>query len=140
MKTVSIVSIVYGGVGLIWAAVVSAMIKIQSAMFENFPWPAEVYEYMDVPAFLEKIYSVIGVVFPFVFLIAALYIVSGILQLSGKPGFKGIAYAAAALNIIWYIAYIVIMQIEVVPVLNSIDFFPKNLMNVIFIFSTNRKI
>ena len=133
MKAVSIVSIVYGVFGLIYATVVSVVIKIQSALFENFPWPQEVYEVMDVPAFLDTIYSVIGSLFPFIFFIAILYIISGILQLSGKSSFKNIAYAAAILNIIWYIAYIVMMQVEIVPVLNSLDLFPKNLLNVIFI-------
>ena len=68
------------------------------------------------------------------FLIALLYIISGILQLAGKPSFKNIAYAAAILNIIWYIAYMIIMQMEVVPLLNSLELFPKNLLNIIFIF------
>ncbi|MFC2098748.1 hypothetical protein ACFLTA_00900 [Bacteroidota bacterium] len=134
MKTVSIVSIVYGAVGIFWAAVVTVMIRIQSALFSNFPWPDEVFEYIDMPSFLETIYSAIGTLFPFVFLIALLYIISGILQLIGKPSYKNIAYAAAILNILWYIAYIVIMQMEIAPMLNSLEMFPKNLMNVILIF------
>ena len=63
-----------------------------------------------------------------------MYIISGILHLSGKPTFKTIAYAAAIFNILWYIAYMVIMQMEVVPLLNSFELFPKNLINIIFIF------
>ncbi len=133
MKTVSIISIVYGTVGLIWAAVVTFMIRIQSALMENFPWPPEVYDIIDIPSLLNSVYSVIGTLFPFVFLIAALYIVSGILQLSGRTSYKNLAYAAAILNIIWYIAYIVFMQMEVVPVLNSLELVPKNLINTIFI-------
>ena len=65
MKAVSIVSIVYGSFGILWAAVVTVVIKIQSAMFSNFPWPEEVYEFIDFPSFLETIYSVIGTIFPF---------------------------------------------------------------------------
>jgi len=39
MKTVSIVSIVYGCLGLLWAAVASVVIKIQQAIIENIPFP-----------------------------------------------------------------------------------------------------
>jgi hypothetical protein len=134
MRAVSIVSIVYGAIGIIWATVVSVVIKFQSALFSNFPWPEEMYEYMDIPSFLETIYGVIGTIFPFVFLISLMYIISGILHLAGKPTFKAIAYAAAIFNILWYIAYMVIMQMEVVPLLNSFELFPKNLINIIFIF------
>jgi hypothetical protein len=131
MKTVSIISIVYGVLGLIWAAAVNFIIRLQAAFFENFPWPPETYEYVDVPVLLESVYSVIGTVFPFVFLIAILYIISGILQLAGKSSFQNIAYAAAILNILWYVAYVVLLQVEVVPTLGSIEFFPKNLMHVL---------
>ena len=133
MKTVSIISIVYGTLGLIWATVVTIVIRIQAALFENFPWPPEAYEFVDMPSLLNTVYSVIGSLFPFVFLIAILYIISGILHLSGKTSFKNIAYAAAILNIVWYMAYIVLMQMEIVPVLNSLEIFPKNLMNIIVI-------
>ena len=51
MKTVSIVSIVYGTLGLIWAGVVTVIIKFQQAIFENFPFPDEVYDYLDINAF-----------------------------------------------------------------------------------------
>jgi hypothetical protein len=133
MKTVSIISIVYGSFGLIWASIVSVMIRIQEAMMENFPWPPEVPEIIDMPALLDAVYSVIGNVFPFVFLIAALYIISGILQLSGKPSFKNLAYAAAVLNIIWYIAYSVMLMVEIMPVFNSFEFFPPSLLNLILV-------
>jgi hypothetical protein len=131
MKAVSIISIVYGTLGLIWATLITLMTSLYTALFENFPWPTEVYEFIDVPFLLDKVYSVIGTVFPFIFLIAVLYIISGILQLSGKSSYKNLAYAAAVLNIIWYIAYVVLMQMEIVPVLNSLEMFPKNLMNVL---------
>jgi hypothetical protein len=131
MKAVSIISIVYGTLGLLWATLVTLAIRIYTALFEHFPWPSEVYEFIDFPSFINSIYSVIGTVFPFVFLIAVLYIISGILQLSGKSSYKNLAYAAALLNIIWYVAYVVLIQMEIVPVLNSLEMFPKNLMNVL---------
>lgn len=134
MKAVSIISIIYGTLGFIWATVVTVMIRIYSALFENFPWPQEVYEIIDMPSFLETVLSVIGTLFPFVFLIAVLYIISGILQLTGKTSFKNLAYAAAILNIVWYIAYMVLIQMELVPALNSLEMFPKHLMNAMILF------
>ena len=133
MKAVSIISIVYGSLGLIWATVVSVLIKVQAALFEHFPWPPEVYEVIDMPAILESVYELIGNIFPFVFLIAALYIISGILYLAGKTSYKNIAYAAAILNIVWYVVYMVLMQLEVVPVLNTMELFPKNLLAVLVV-------
>ena len=131
MKAVSIISIVYGTVGLIWASLVTVMIRIYTTLFTNFPWPPEVSEFIDMSYLLDTVYSVIGTVFPFVFLIAILYIISGILQLARKASYKNIAYIAAILNIIWYIAYVVMIQMEIVPVLNSLEMFPKNLLNVL---------
>jgi hypothetical protein len=82
---------------------------------------------------LESVHDVIGNLFPFVFLIAALYILSGILYLSGKSSFKNIAYAAAVLNIVWYVVYMVLVQVEIVPVINSLDIFPENLLGVLVV-------
>ena len=131
MKAVSIISIVYGALGLVWAAVVSVIIRVQEAIFENFPWPDEVYEVIDVPALLESVYGLIGNLFPYVFLIAIIYILSGILYLSGKPSYKPLAYAAAILNIVWYVVYMVLIQVELVPVINSLEVFPENLMGIL---------
>lgn len=135
MKVVSIISIIYGALGLIWASVGLLVIRIQAALFSNFPWPEEATEVIDMPSFLDTMYTAIGTIMPFVFLIAILYIVSGILQLTGKAAFKNIAYAAAILNILWYIAYIFVVQLEIVPILNATGLFPKGFVNVIIIFS-----
>ena len=133
MKAVSIISIVYGTMGLIWATVISIVIRVQEAFFAHFPWPPEVYEVIDVTAMLESVYGLIGNIFPYVFLIAALYILSGILYLSGRKSYKNIAYAAAVLNIVWYVVYMVLVQLEIVPVLNTLDLFPKNLLAVLVV-------
>lgn len=58
-----------------------------------------------------KAVSIISIVF----VIAVLYILSGILQLAGNSSYKTFYYIAAVLNIIWYVAYIVLMQVDVVP-------------------------
>jgi len=62
MKTVSIISIVYGAFGLLWATMVTVMIRVQEAMMSNFPWPPEVHEIMDMPALLDSVYSIIGTI------------------------------------------------------------------------------
>jgi hypothetical protein len=133
MRTVSIISIVYGSLGLVWAAVASIIIKLQKAILGNFTFPDELNEYMDINAFLDTIYSMLGSLFPFVFLIAILFILSGILHLTGNSSFKTFIIIAAILNIIWYLAYMVLMQIEVMPMINSMELIPKGLMNLLMI-------
>ena len=123
MKAASIISIVYGTLGLIWATVITIVIRVSAAFFEHFPWPPEVYEVIDVPAMLDSVYGLIGNIFPYIFLIAILYIISGILHLAGKTSYKNIAYAAAILNIVWYVVYMVLVQVEIVPVLNTLELF-----------------
>ena len=135
MKTVSIISIVYGTLGLIWAGVISVIIKFQQALFENIPFPDDVNEIIDIGAFMDNIYGTIGTLFPFIFIIAAIYIISGILHLTGNPSFKTFVYIAAILNIIWYVAYVVLIQIEVVPLINSLEMVPRGLINLVVIFS-----
>ena len=134
MKTVGIISIIYGVLGIIWAAVVSLVIRFQQAIFADFPWPMEVYDFLDMPALLDSVYGVIGTLIPFVFLGAALYIVSGIMLLNGNKSARNLGYAAAIFNIVWYLVYMLSIQIEILPVLNSLEFFPKGLMNLIFLF------
>jgi len=134
MKAVSIISIVYGALGLVWATVATVLIKVQEAFFQHFPWPPEVNEIIDIPVMMESVYRVVGYLFPFVFLIALLYIISGIFHLSGKPSFKAISYAAAVLNIVWYVVYIVLVQVEIVPMLNTMELFPENLLSTMVVF------
>ena len=136
MKAVSIISIIYGVLGLLWAAVVSVVIRFQRAMFENMPWPPEVYEIIDMPALMNSVYDVVGALIPFVFLGASLYIISGILQLTGKKSFKSIGYAAAIFNIVWYLAYTISVWVEVLPVLNSFEMIPGGVMSILFFFGT----
>jgi hypothetical protein len=119
--------------GLIWATFAMVIIRIQSALMSNFPWPPEVYDYIDMPALLETVYGVISTLFPFVFLIALLYIISGILQLSDKPAYKNIGYAAAILNIIWYLSYAISMYVEFVPAISSMSVLPGRWINLVMI-------
>jgi hypothetical protein len=133
MKAVSIVSIVYGALGLIWGTVITVLIKVQAAFFAHFPWPSEVSEVIDLPALLDSVFGLIGNLFPFIFLIAALYILSGILHLAGKVSYKNLAYAAAILNIVWYVVYMVLVQVEIVPVINTLELFPKDLLAVLVV-------
>ena len=134
MKTVSIISIVYGTLGLIWAAVISIIIKVQQALYENLPFPDDVNEIIDISAFTDSIYGTIGTLIPFIFIIAAIYIISGILHLTGNSSFKTFIYIAAILNIIWYVTYVVLIQIEVLPLINSLDMIPKGLFTFLIIF------
>jgi hypothetical protein len=131
MKAVSIISIVYGVLGLIWATVITVVIKVQEAFLQHFPWPPEVYEVVDLSSLLDTVFGMIANIYPYVFLIAALYILSGILYLAGKPSFKTIAYAAAILNIVWYVVYMVLVQVEIVPVLNTMEIFPEKLLGTL---------
>lgn len=133
MKTVSIISILYGVFGLFWSAATMVIMRVQEAIFTDFPWPPEVREIVDIPALMDTAYSIVGTLFPFVILVAILYIISGILQLSGKPAYKNLAYAAAVMNILWYLAYIVIVQLELVPVLNSVNICPVRMINLIIL-------
>lgn len=43
-------------------------------------------------------------------------------------------YIAAILNIVWYAAYMVLIQMEIMPVISSIEMIPTGLMNLIVIF------
>ncbi len=133
MKAVSIISIVYGTLGLLWAIVIAVLIRVQEAFLQHFPWPSEVTEVIDIPALLDAVYGMIGNIFPYIFLIAALYIISGILYLAGQASYRTIAYAAAILNIVWYVAYVILVQLEVVPFLNTLELFPKNILGLLVV-------
>jgi len=133
MKTVSIISIVYGVLGLIWGTLLLAILRFETALISNIPFPAEVTELFDVKKMLHIINDIWSVLFPFIILIAVTYLVSGILGMNDRPHAVTFGLLAAAFNITWYIAYIVIMQVELIPMIDFGDLFPKKLFHTMFI-------
>jgi len=132
MKTVSVISIIYGVLGIIWGTMVLAAMQVQRAIFENFPWPEELNQFFDMPALISALHSFWGYIMPFVVIIAIIYMVSGILGLTDKPQAIMFGLLAAVGNIIWFVAYVVIMQIELIPAINTGELFPENMFQVIF--------
>ena len=104
MKTVSIISIIYGVLGVIWGTLVLAIMQVQKAVFENFPWPPEVNQFIDVQALISALHSFWSYIMPFVVIIALIYLASGILGLSEKPQAITFGLLAAVFNIIWFVA------------------------------------
>ena len=131
MKTVSIISIVYGVLGVIWGTMLLAVMQVQKAIFENFPWPTELNQIIDMPAMISALHSFWSYLIPFVVIIAIIYMVSGILGLSDRPHAIAFGLLAAVFNIIWYVAYMVILQIELVPAINTGEFFPEKMFHVL---------
>jgi len=132
MKTVSVISIIYGVLGIIWGTMVLAAMQVQRAIFENFPWPEELNQFFDMPALISALHSFWGIIMPFVVIIAIIYMVSGILGLTEKSQASTFGLLAAVGNIIWFVAYVVIMQIELIPAINTGELFPENMFQVIF--------
>jgi hypothetical protein len=131
MKTVSIISIIYGVLGVIWGTMVLAVIHVQKTIFENFPWPPEMNQFVDVPAMMSALHSFWSYLMPFIVVIALIYLVSGILGLSEKPMAITFGLLAAVFNIIWYVAYVIILQVEFIPVINTGEFFPEKLFQAL---------
>jgi hypothetical protein len=132
MKTVSIISIVYGVLGVIWGTLLLAVMQVQKAVFENFPWPTELDQFIDMPALISALHSFWSYIIPFVVVIAIIYMVSGILGLSDRPQATTFGLLAAVFNIIWYVAYVILLQIELIPALTTSEFFPEKLFQVLF--------
>lgn len=136
MKTVNIISIIYGTLGFLWAMLVLVAVGIQKSIIENLPLPDEALIFVDIPLMLDTLHGIMSVLVPFVFLIGLIYIVSGILGLSEKPQVYTFGMLAAVFNIVWYIAYIVLLQVELVPLFNFDEIFPSNLFNMLFLLGT----
>lgn len=136
MKTISIISILYGTLGLIWGTLIMVIVRIQKAIFENFPFPDEINEYFDVQSMMEVLHDIWGWLLPFILVIAIVYIVSGILGLTDKPMSVTFTYLAAVFNIIWYVAYVIILQVELLPVMDFSQFFPQKLFTLLFFAGT----
>jgi hypothetical protein len=130
MKPVSIISIVYGALGIIWGTAVSMIIHLQATVIGNIPFPEEVTSIIDVQALIAALDNIWKVLFPFIFVIATIYIISGILHLTSKLQYYSLAYIAAILNIGWYVAYMIMIQSEMLPLIDLEGLFPQNLFNV----------
>ena len=136
MKAVSIISIVYGTLGIIWSTIILGAIRIQKAMISNIPFPDEVLEIIDIHSMMEAIHGIMSFLMPFVLLIGAVYIVSGILGINARPQAYLFGMLAAVFNIFWYVAYVVFLQMELVPLFNFNEFFPAKLFNTLFLLGT----
>ena len=136
MKTVSVISIIYGTFGFLWAILVLFAIGIQQSLIENVTFPEEALKFADIPLILETLHGIMSVMVPFVFLIGIIYIISGILGLTEKPQAFTFGMLAAVFNIVWYVAYIVILQLDLVPLFKFDDILPSNLFNMIFLLGT----
>ena len=134
MKTVSIISIIYGVLGVIWGTMILAVMQVQQSFLEHFPWPPEVNQVIDMPALISALHSFWSYLMPFVVVIAIIYIVSGILGLSDKPQAIAFGLLAAVFNIIWFVAFVIILQVELIPAINTGDFFPEKLFQVFVFF------
>jgi len=132
MKAVSIISIVYGTLGIIWSTIILVVIRIQRAIISNIPFPDEAMEIIDIPSMFDALHSIMSFLMPFVLLIGAIYIVSGILGITEKSQTYIFGMVAAVFNIFWYIAYVVFLRTELVPLFDFNEFFPAKLFNVLF--------
>jgi hypothetical protein len=133
MKTVSIISIVYGIFGFIWASLILVAIGIQKTLIENVPVPEEALKYVDITAIMETLHSIFSLLVPFVFLIGIIYIISGILGLNEKPQSYTFGMLAAVFNVIWYITLIITIQVELLPLIKLDSIIPANIFKMIFV-------
>jgi len=133
MKAVSIISIVYGTLGIIWSTIILVVVKVQEAIIGNIPFPDEVLEIVDIRSMMDVLHGIMSFMMPFVLLIGVVYIVSGILGISGKSQAYIFGMLAAVFNIFWYVAYVVFLQTELVPLFNFNEIFPAKLFNILFL-------
>lgn len=132
MRTISIISIAYGSLGIIWGTVTRVLIHVQTSFMENFPFPEEVYSIIDVRKLMEALNDMWGLMYPLIFLTATIYIISGILQLAGRQQYLSLAYIAAILNIAWYLANMVMLQTGILPLIHVDQFFSEKIFHMLF--------
>lgn len=119
-----------------WALMVLFAIGIQKAIISEVPFPEEALKYVDIPLVMDTLHGILTLLVPFVFLIGLTYITSGILGLNGKSQAYTFGMLAAAFNIVWYVSYIVVLQIELVPLFNFGELLPRNLFSVLLLLGT----
>lgn len=132
MRPISIISIVYGSLGIIWGTAVSMIIHLLTAIIGNIPLPEEVVSIVDIHRLLVTLDNMWRFLFPFIFVIATIYIISGILHLTSRQQHVSLAYIASILNIAWYLVYMIMLQTELLPLINLDGFFPQKLFNMLF--------
>jgi hypothetical protein len=136
MKTVSIISIIYGVFGFMWALLVLFAVGIQKAILSEIPMPDEAVRFIDIPLVMDTLHGIVTLLVPFVFLIGLIYIISGILGLNDKAQASTFGMLAAVFNIVWYVAYIVVLQVELVPLIKIDDLLPAKLFSYLFLLGT----
>jgi|GEM_PF-2321719 len=131
MKPVSIISIIYGALGIVWSTGINVLIHFQASVISNIPMPDEVASIMDIPGIMATLGDIWGLLFPFVLIIGIIYIISGILQLTGRQQHMSLSYIAAILNIVWYLVYIIMIQTQLLPLINLDKFIPHEFFNIL---------
>jgi hypothetical protein len=136
MKTVSIISIIYGTFGFMWAMMILLAVGIQKAIFSKIPIPEDALKYVNIPLVMDTLHGILTLLVPFVFLIGIIYITSGVLGLNGKSQSYTFGMLASVFNIVWYVAYIATLQVELVPLFKMDDILPNNLFSLFFLLGT----
>ena len=105
MKAVSIITIVYGGLGSIWSMIGLLVISIQKMVFHFIPDQ----NLQDMPLnfhdFIGSIHQLYLIFMPLMLIIAIFYLISGIRLLKETSHAVNLTRLTAILNILWYIGY-----------------------------------
>lgn len=133
MKAISIISIIYGVLGLIWGTAIKVLIQVYTSLLGHIELPPEASRFFDAPKLMGSLSGIWNLLYPFIIMIAIIYIISGIIYLSGKQQYTSLTFIAAILNIIWYVAYMIIVQTELMPLINTGDLFPVKLFQMMVV-------
>jgi len=86
---------------------------------------------VDINSLFTVLNDMWRLLFPFIFIIGTIYIISGILYLVKGQQYVALTYIAAILNIAWYLGYAVMIQTELLPLINLDPFIPNKLFSIL---------
>lgn len=105
MKAISIITIIYGGLGAIWSFFGLMIISLENTIFRFIPQQ----DFQDIPFnitdLIGKVHQLYLIFMPLMMLIAVFYLISGIRLLNQNRNAIILIRMAAILNILWYIGY-----------------------------------
>ena len=105
MKAISIITIIYGGLGAIWSMIGLLVISVQKMVFHFIPDQ----DLQDMPFnfhdYIGSIHQLYLIFMPLMMIIAIFYLISGIRLLNEDSHAINLTRLSAVLNILWYVGY-----------------------------------
>jgi len=135
MKTIGIISTVYGSFGILMNLIGLIAISFQRIVIKAIPFSELKDAPFDIKEFITSIHSVGFIFIPLAIIIGIMFLISGIKMINDKPDAVTLTRFSSIFDIIWYISYIIVIYLTLVPVFSELPPIGERVISMVIVLS-----